>query len=300
MRSFLNYIFKKTIKNMEENLIPNVTTISIIGISLFIFLTFSLVAFNLSSLMDLWKKKFEIVAYLKKETPLNEVEMILKKIRTLNGVETINYVSPFEAMEFMELKLGYQKNLLEGIKPNIFPASMEIRLEKDYWGRMKLKDVIEELKNIPQIEEIQYGKEWIETFSMVVYLVRLTQLVIGAVLIISIIFIVSNTLQLAISSRKDEIETMYILGASPAFIRIPLYMEGAIQGFLGAVMAEILLFIMYKIILFAIEPMTKGWMKEIKIIFFPMERIFWFILGGVLIGLIGSLISSIKFLKYIK
>lgn len=300
MRSFLNYIFKKTIKNMEENLLPNVTTISIIGISLFIFLTFSLVAFNLSSLMNLWEKKFEIVAYLKKETPLNEIEMILKKIRTLSGVETVNYVSPFEAMEFMESRLGHQKGLLEGIKPNIFPASMEIRLEKDYWGRMKLKDVIEELKNIPQIEEIQYGKEWTETFSMVVYLVRLTQLVIGAVLIISIIFIVSNTLQLAISSRKDEIETMYILGASPAFIRIPFYMEGAIQGFLGAVMAEILLFIMYKIILITIEPVRMGWMKEIKIVFFPMERIFWFILGGILIGLIGSLISSIKFLKYIK
>lgn len=285
---------------MRRNLFSNITTISVIGISIFIFLTFSLVAFNLSSILKIWENRFELVAYLKKGTLLNEVEMVLKRIRQLDGVETVNYISPFDAMEFMESKLGRQKNLLEGIQPNVFPASIEIRLKKDYWGQTRLTYVAKELSKIPQIEEIQYGKEWIETFSLVVYLVRVTQWILGGVLFLAILFIVSNTLQLTISSRKDEIEIMHMEGASPGFIRIPFYIEGAIQGVLGAAMAIGLLYIMYKIVLLAIEPMMKGWMAGIKILFFPYDRISWFLLGGILIGLLGSFIASIKFLRYIK
>jgi len=300
MTSFLGYILRKTLKNMRRNLFSNITTISVIGISIFIFLTFSLVAFNLSSILKIWENRFELVAYLKKGTLLNEVEMVLKRIRQLDGVETVNYISPFDAMEFMESKLGRQKNLLEGIQPNVFPASIEIRLKKDYWGQTRLTYVAKELSKIPQIEEIQYGKEWIETFSLVVYLVRVTQWILGGVLFLAILFIVSNTLQLTISSRKDEIEIMHMEGASPGFIRIPFYIEGAIQGVLGAAMAIGLLYIMYKIVLLAIEPMMKGWMAGIKILFFPYDRISWFLLGGILIGLLGSFIASIKFLRYIK
>ncbi len=300
MKSFLGYVLRKTFRNMKGNLFPTVTSIFTIGTSIFIFLTFSLVAFNLGSLFKVWENRFEVVAYLKKGISTDEIEMLLKRIRKIEGVEAVNYISPFEAMEFMESKLGNQKNLLEGIKPNIFPASMEIRLGKDYWGRTKLSDVISELRKVPQIEEIQYGKEWIETFSVIVYLVRITQWVLGGVLILAIIFIVSNTLQLTISSRSDEIEIMYILGASPSYIRIPFYFEGLIQGLLGASIAIGLLFIMYKILILTVGPMMKGWMAGIKILFFPWERILWFLLGGVLIGLFGSFISSIKFLRYAK
>ncbi len=300
MKSFLGYVLRKTFRNMKGNLFPTVTSIFTIGTSIFIFLTFSLVAFNLGSLFKVWENRFEVVAYLKKGISTDEIEMLLKRIRKIEGVEAVNYISPFEAMEFMESKLGNQRNLLEGIKPNIFPASMEIRLGKDYWGRTKLSDVISELRKVPQIEEIQYGKEWIETFSVIVYLVRITQWVLGGVLILAIIFIVSNTLQLTISSRSDEIEIMYILGASPSYIRIPFYFEGLIQGLLGASIAIGLLFIMYKILILTVGPMMKGWMAGIKILFFPWERILWFLLGGVLIGLFGSFISSIKFLRYAK
>ncbi len=300
MKSFLGYVLRKTFRNMKGNLFPTVTSIFTIGTSIFIFLTFSLVAFNLGSLFKVWENRFEVVAYLKKGISTDEIEMLLKRIRKIEGVEAVNYISPFEAMEFMESKLGNQKNLLEGIKPNIFPASMEIRLGKDYWGRTKLSDVISELRKVPQIEEIQYGKEWIETFSVIVYIVRITQWVLGGVLILAIIFIVSNTLQLTISSRSDEIEIMYILGASPSYIRIPFYFEGLIQGLLGASIAIGLLFIMYKILILTVGPMMKGWMAGIKILFFPWERILWFLLGGVLIGLFGSFISSIKFLRYAK
>jgi cell division transport system permease protein len=283
---------------MKGNLFPNLTTIAVIGISLLIFLSFSLIAFNLTSLLKIWEEKFEVIAYLKRGTSLGEVEGLLKQIRQLDGVETVNYISPFDAMAFMESRLGRQKNVLEGIQPAILPSSIEIRLKKDYWGETKIDEVISHLKGISQIEEIQYGQEWIETFSVLVHLVRLTQWILGGLLLAAIIFIVSNTLQLTISSRREEIEAMQMVGANPAFIQVPFYMEGLIQGLLGAGMAMGLLFLLYKVVLITITPLMKGWMAGIPILFLPWEMIAWILSGGMALGLFGSFVASMRFLRY--
>ncbi|MBM4351629.1 MAG: ABC transporter permease [Deltaproteobacteria bacterium] len=298
MLSFLSYAMRRALRNMKGNLFPNLTTIAITGISLLIFSSFSLIAFNLTSLLKVWEEKFEVIVYLKKGTSLGEVESLLKQIRQLEGVETVNYLSPFDAMAFMESRLGGQKNLLEGIQPAILPSSIEIRLKKDYWGQTKIDEVVAHLKGVPQIEEIQYGQEWIETFSVLVHLVRLTQLILGGLLLAAIIFIVSNTLQLTISSRREEIEAMQMMGANPAFIQVPFYMEGLIQGLLGAGMATGLLFLLYKAVLITITPLMKGWMAGIPILFLPWETIAWILSGGMVLGLFGSFVASMRFLRY--
>lgn len=298
MLSFLGYAMRRALRNMKGNLFPNLTTIAIIGISLLIFSSFSLVAFNLTSLLRIWEEKFEMIAYLKRGVSLSEVESILAQIRKLDGVETVNYISPFDAMAFMEERLGAQKKLLEGIQPAVLPPSIEIRLKKDYWGQTKIGEVISYLKQVSQIEEIQYGQEWIETFSVLVHLVRLTQWILGGLLLGAIIFIVSNTLQLTIASRKEEIEAMQMMGAHPAFIQVPFYMEGLIQGLLGAGMAIGLLFLLYQVIVATITPLLKGWIAGIPILFLPWETITWVLLGGVILSLFGSFVASMRFLRY--
>jgi len=298
MISFFGYAMRRALRNMKGNLFPNLTTIGIIGISLLILSAFSLIAFNLSSLLKIWEDKIEVIAYLKRGASLSEVEELLKKIRQLDGVEGVNYISPFDAMVFMEAKLGRQKTLLEGIQPAILPASIEIRLKKDYWGQTKIEEVVSHLKQVSQIEEVQYGQEWIETFSVLVHLIRLTQWILGGLLLAAIFFIISNTLQLTISSRQEEIEVMHMVGASPAFIQVPFYMEGLIQGLLGAGLAMGLLFLLYKIILFTITPLMKGWMALIPILFLPWETMVWFLSGGMVLGLFGSFVASMRFLRY--
>ncbi len=300
MISFWGYAMRRTLRNMMGNLFPNLTTITVIGISLLIFSSFSLIAFNLTSLLKIWEEKFEVIAYLRKGISLKEVEGLLKQIRQLEGVEVVNYLSPFDAMVFMESRLGGQKNLLEGIQPTIFPSSIEIRLKKDYWGQTKVDEVVAHLKKVSQIEEIQYGQEWIETFSVIVHLARLTQWILGGFLLAAIIFIISNTLQLTISSRREEIEAMQMAGASPAFIQVPFYIEGMIQGILGAVMATGLLYLLYQVVLMTITPLMRGWLAGIPIPFLPRETITRILLGGMVLGLFGSFVASMRFLRYNK
>jgi len=280
------------------NLFPNLITIGIIAVSMLIFSTFSLLAFNLTNFLKIWEDKIEVIAYLKRGTPSTEVEPLLNKTRLLEGVEIVRYISPYDAMTFMETKLGRQKNLLEGIQPTVLPPSFEIQLKKDYRNSAGIKEVVARLKEIPQLEEIQYGQEWVETFSVLVHILRLTQWILGGLLLIAIIFITSNTLQLTISSRREEIEFMCWVGASPAFIRAPFYVEGLIQGLLGGGLAILFLILLHHGLFLYIPPSMQAWLAKIPVLFLPPETIAWILLGGMVLGFFGSIVASMRVLRY--
>jgi cell division transport system permease protein len=295
---YLRYFIIRAFQNMKGNLFPNLTTIGIITVSMLIFSTFSLIAFNLTSFLKIWEDKIGIIVYLKKGTLANDVESLLKNTRQIEGVEVVKYVSPYDALTFMEAKLGSQKNLLEGIQSGVLPSSFEIKLKKDYRNSTKIKEVASRLKQFPKIEEIQYGQEWVDTFSVLVHLVRLTQWILGGLLLAALIFIISNTLQLTVSSRREEIEIMHIVGASPAFIQIPFYIEGIIQGFLGAGLAILLLLLLHHFFILYLPLSMREWMAGISILFLPPKTITWILSGGMILGLLGSFIASVRFLKY--
>ena len=298
MKVSLRYMLVRAIQNMRRNLFPNVTTIGVITISVLIFSTFSLIAFNLASFLKIWEDKIEVIAYIKGKTPASEIENLFNKTRQMEGVESVRYVSPSDAMAFMESKLGNQKNLLEGIQPTVLPHSLEVQLKKEYRNSTKIGEVVSQLKEIPQIEEIQYGQEWVGMFSSLVHILRLTQWVLGGLLLVAMLFIISNTLQLTIASRREEIEIMQLVGASPSFVQVPFYLEGMIQGLLGAGLALLFLFLLQRGILLYLPLSIKDWMLKIPILFLPLKTLIGILLGGMVLGFLGSFMASVRFLKY--
>ncbi len=298
MRFFLLYAIRRTFQNMRENLFSNFITISIIVVSMLIFSAFTLIAFNLTNVLRIWEDKIEIIAYLKQGTSSGEVEPLLNKTRLLEGVEVVRYVSPYDAMDFMATKLGRQKSLLQGVQPTLLPPSFEIQLKKDYRNSTKIKEVVAGLEKIPQFEEIQYGQEWVETFSVLVHILRLTQWILGGLLLVGIVFITSNALQLSISSRREEIEVMHWVGASPGSIRVPFYVEGLLQGLLGGGFALLLLFLLHRGLLLYLPPSMQAWMEKIPVLFLPPETMGWILLGGTVLGFFGSFVASVRVLRY--
>ncbi len=297
MKLSLRYMLVRAVQNMRRNLFPNLTTIGVIAISALIFSTFSLIAFNVASFLKIWEDKIEVIAYLKKKTPAGEIEALLDRTRGMGGIESVRYVSPTDAMVFMETRLGSQKNLLEGIQPTILPPSLEMHLKKEYRNSTKIREVVSELKQIPQIEEIQYGQEWVEMFSSLVHILRLTQWVLGGLLLVAMSFIISNTLLFTIASRREEIEIMQLVGASPSFIRVPFYIEGMIQGLLGAGLALLFLFLLQRIILLYFPASIKDWVLRIPILFLPPRTLIGILGGGMVLGFLGSFMASMRLLR---
>lgn len=298
MRYFVWHVVRRAFLNIKGNLYPNFSTVGIIAISMLVFSSFTLIAFNLGSFIKIWEEKIEVMAYLKRGTSIQEVESLLENTRGIEGVESVRYISPSDALAFMESKLGGQKNLLEGIQPGILPPSFEIGLKKEYRNSVKIKEVVSRLKKFPQFEEIQFGQEWVDTFSALVHLLNLTQWILGGLLLIAMIFIISNTLQLTISARREEIEIMRIVGASPSFIHVPIYLEGLLQGLFGTGLAILFLYLLQEIMMLYLPSSIQVWTVRIPIHFLPPEIILQILLGGMLLGLFGSFIASMRFLRY--
>ena len=121
--SSLYYLLTRSFRNMRENLLANLATICIIAISMLIFSAFSLITLNLTSFLQLWEKKIEVIAYLKKKIPPPEVEGLIRDIRLIHGIDAVKYVSSTEAMAFMESKLGSRKKSSRG-NPIGCPSSL--------------------------------------------------------------------------------------------------------------------------------------------------------------------------------
>ncbi len=298
MKYFVWHLVRRAFLNIKGNLYPNLSTVGIIAISMLVFSSFTLIAFNLGSFIKIWEEKIEVVAYLKRGTPIQEVETLLENTRLIEGIESVRYISPFDALGFLESKLGGHKDLLEGIQPGILPPSFEIELKKEYRNSTRIKEIISRLKRFPQFEEIQFGQEWVDTFSALVHLMNLTQWILGGLLLIAMIFIISNTLQLTISARRDEIEIMRIVGASPIFIHVPIYLEGLLQGLFGTGLAIFLLYLLQEIMMLHLPSSIQMWTVKIPIHFLPPEIILQILIGGMLLGLFGSFIASMRFLRY--
>lgn len=295
---FIRYVIRRTLRNIRGKFFLNLSAVGVIAISALIFSSFALIAYNFASFLEVWEEKIEVIAYLKKGISIKNTEDLLDHIRSLDGVESVRYFSPSDALAFLQAKLGAERNLLEGIQPSVLPASVEIQLKREYRRADQIRTLAERLKQFPQFEEIQYGREWVETFSTLVDILQITCWILGGVLLGAMILIISNTLQLTIASRREEIEIMQFVGASPFYIRVPFYMEGILQGLFGAAIAVGLLFLLHQVVLLYIPSSIQVWLARVSFLFLPAEFVAGILLGGMVLGFLGSILSSARLLRY--
>ena len=102
-----------------------------------------------------------------------------------------------------------------------------------------MNSVTNQLKQIQGISETNYSKDLIQKFEMINTIINTVTLVFVVIVCILTIAIINNTIELVIQSRKEEIEIMRLMGVSNWYIKTPLIMQGAIYGFLGALIAII-------------------------------------------------------------
>jgi cell division transport system permease protein len=156
-------------------------------------------------------------------------------------------------------------------------------------------DVAAYLKNNPDVERVLNIKQTVDQMVTVINFLRAGGIVILLVVGLIVLFIIVNTIRLAVVSRADEIEIMRLVGASDAFIRWPFIFEGGFVGFLGAAITIVLLWL-------AQGPITGFLSEYFKVL--PVEagtavgqNIALIVLGtGVGIGVLGSYLSVRSYL----
>lgn len=293
----LSYFSSRALANLRQNVFVSAVTVGTIALALLIASLFLLVYVNLEGMAEGWSDKVQVTAYFDKEPAPLAVAALKGRVAAIPGTAKVLFVGQAEAEKRLRSRLKGQESLLEGITPDVLPASLEISLDRNHRDNESVAGYVRKLKQVQGVTEVQYGEEWVKRFNSFMNLFRLMGALLGSFLTLTVLFIVSNTIKLTIYARKDELELLGLVGATRFFIKAPFLIEGVLQGAAGAVISLLALLGCYFAFLknagdfLGINPASAG------LSFLPATHLAGVVLGGVLLGFIGSATSLKRFVN---
>ncbi|MDQ0202522.1 permease-like cell division protein FtsX [Pectinatus haikarae] len=287
------YFVKEVAASLKRNNWMSLASIGTVTISLFILGLFLMVVVNLDRMASTLESQVQISVYLKDDITKKQTDSLEEKLSSLQGIDTVKYISKEDAMKRFSERLGDQKYLLSALDDtNPLPNAFEITVKDP----QLVKTASKEVENFPGVDTAVYAQDVVEHLFDLTRLVRLIGLSIIVFLAGATIFIISNTIRLTVFARRKEIAIMKYVGATDWFIRWPFLLEGVVLGFIGSNIAVILLRLAYIALTQKIYDMMT---------FFPLIPLYPFltyvtiiiILSGIVIGALGSVISIKRFLE---
>ena len=268
-------------------------SITTIAFSLFTVGLFGLVAINLRQALRGLEERVEIVAYVLRGTPTEAIAVATQDIVAFPEVQDVSYISQEEALQRARTELIEFRDAYRDLQVNPLPASIEVRLKDGYRDAATVERVAQRLKGFGFVEDIRYGREWVQKLDYLRNLTGLVGLVIGLAFAAVAVVIIGVTIRLTILQRAREISIMRLVGATNWFIRGPFLLEGALKGLLGGLLSLVLCYAGY--ILF--RDKSGGTLSGL--VFFRPEHMVVIIIFGVLLGLGGSLVSVGRHLRHV-
>ncbi len=287
------YFVGEALKSLKRNFMMTLGAIVIITSNLFFLGVFAITFVILSNSIGDFGDKLRINVYFDKDISKDQINEIYYSIFYWPEIKDIKYISHEEAKEELKKILGDEGQIIFSvIKDNPLPDSFEIRVKDLHF----INSVVNKLKKIEGVKDVDYGGEVVEKVEKLDYLLRKWSILIFVILIISSIMVISSTTQLTVYARRDEIEVMKLVGATNWFIRWPIMLEGIFEGFIAAILSVVMSYKLYETIIVKIQGLLPflSFSESVN----ELISIFVLLLAlGIVIGAFGSLFSTIKFLE---
>lgn len=298
--SSMAYSIRQGFKNIRRNLLFSLASIGTIVSCLFLFGIFYCVIVNFRTAMTDLKNTVSISVFFDEGISEDNIALIGQQIRLREEINTMDFVSADEAWEQYARK-NYEDyeaamEAFAGDNPLKNSASYKITL-KNLDNQAEFVNYLKELKGVRKVLTSEVTADGISALSSVV---TYASVGIVAILLLVSIFLISNTITIGITVRKEEIAIMKLIGATNFFVRAPFIVEGVTIGLVGSSLPLVLVYLLYDNIveyvigrfaivknLFAFVPI-----KELFTVLIPVS-----VAIGIGLGLIGSIFTTRKHLK---
>ena len=297
--NILGYLIGEGFSNVFKNKKSTGASLMIMCATMIIFGIFLILGENINHFVDQVESEQGMQVFVKNEATQEQIDELGEKIRAIDGVSTVEFVSKDEALEQMRERFGAKQDLLDGYEGenNIFTASYVVTLT-DLTKSKTVQDQINTYTDV--VKKITSKDEVVTTLINLANGIKIVTGVILVLLIIISIFIIANTIKLTVHARRKEISIMKYVGATNNFIRWPFIVEGMIIGILASIISIIIVGGAYTFIadkLVNVEFMQLINMSLISFSDMFNSIILVYMLLGIGIGVLGSLISMRKYLK---
>lgn len=285
----LRYTIKEGVSGFSRAKLAAFTSITTITISLILLGLYFIVSINSARVLNMIRDKLEMEAFLQEPFSRQQLNDIRQKILSVDGVDSVSFVSKEQAAKIFREEFG--EDITNILDFNPLPPSFKIFLKDEFKTSDSGNQIFNAIKSIKGLDDIVYRKDLIEFLEKRSRTFNLVGLIVGIIIGISAIFLVSNTIRLAIYSKRKIIRTMRLVGATRWFIRLPFLLEGILQGVAGGIVSSL---IMYLIITIASSWLSLELAEFLQINLYVYGFI---VLFGIMLGFFGSIISIRKFLR---
>ena len=271
------YIFEESFSNIRHGGFVSFLSIVIITLTVIIGSALILIGNYLREQIEGLKDKPAMIVFLKDSVGESQGREFRSQIEKIDWAATVAYVSKEEALARGEEMFGeFGKTLTEGFADsNPFPASLEIYITDTLIPPERLAQHVTQIRSFNQVEDVKYEQEASEFIRRVeTVLLGLGGLMGGASVII-----VCFSIMLTAYFRREEIRVMRLVGATYWYIRVPLIAQGVFLGFIGSLCGIVSFYTLFSIFVPRISDIQ----------FIPLDQVGLILLGGVLLGLLGSI-----------
>jgi cell division transport system permease protein len=265
-----------------------VSAILLITLSLAALGAFWLLSSNLSLAVAQFRERVKIVVYLKRDLAAPEANALIERVRRMPGVAMVRYVGKTEALGTLKQVLGKEASVADLLPQNPLPASLEVTPTEEGSTLSGARNLVTRLTAMPETEEIGGGMEWMDRFAHGQRLLWLFALGVGAVLAAASILTVSTATALVLHARREEMEIMRLVGAPELVVRMPLLLQGMMQGLIGAVLAVWVLIGCYALLGPRIEPLVTETLGVTRLAFLRPLNVLSLMSAGTLLGGLGG------------
>ena len=294
--NIFGYLIGEGFSNVFKNKKSTGASLMIMCATMIIFGIFLILGENINHFVDQVKSEQGFQVFLKTDATDEEVQKVGEEIRKIDGVSTAEYKDKAYALNTMKEKLGDKSELIEGYGPDYFPTSYVVTLTDLNLS----KDVQNKILEIENVDKITSSDKTVSTLLNLAKGIKAVTGVILMLLIVISIFIISNTIKLTVHARRKEISIMKYVGATNNFIRWPFIVEGMIIGILASAISIVIVGGAYSLL--AEQAVNASFMQTINMSLVGFRDmissiIFVYMLLGIGIGALGSVISMRKYLK---
>ncbi|WP_274435850.1 permease-like cell division protein FtsX [Alicyclobacillus sp. ALC3] len=222
---------RESLKSLVRNGWMTFASVSAVTITLLILGVSLVIAMNAQQMSNSVQGQLEVNVFLKQAVTDQQAAQVADQVRKMPGVGSVQLVTKAQGMASIKHDLAQYDNVLSGLSPqSTLPDELVVKATDP---RHTLT-VGRELKTLPQVAQVKDGQQVVTKLFHVLDVIRNIGLVFVAALVITAMFLISNTIKITIFSRRREIEIMKLVGATNWFIRWPFMLESLIIGVVGA------------------------------------------------------------------
>lgn len=293
------FILKQGVKNIKRNWMFSIASVLTMAACIFLVGIFYSIVTNVDHIAHQVEQEVPITVFFKEGTTEEQIQEVGKLIEARPEVEKVVYESADEAWDRFSEIYFEGSEAAEGFRddnPLVNSSNYQVYMNQIE----KQSELVSYIEGLDPVREVNQSEDAANTLGNFNRLVSYASIAIIAILLIISIFLISNTISVGISVRKEEIGIMKYIGATDSFVRSPFVLEGIILGVIGAAIPLTALYFVYSNAVNYV--LTKFNVLTGIVAFIPVEDIYRILIPiglglGIGIGLVGSFLTTRKHLK---